>query len=178
LGLGVFLLVFCIYNFLRFDNIFQTGYVFIPGILSEPWFAKGIFHPSYITNHLRVIFLAKPIFSSKFPYITPSWGGLAIWITSPGFIYALFAPLKKLENRLAVIAIALIALVNFSFGSTGFSQFGYRYAVDFYPFLLLMLLTGIPKTGLKWHHWVLLSIGVVVNLWGVFWINKFGWVGF
>jgi hypothetical protein len=177
-GIAVFALFFLTYNFIRFGNIFQTGYVYIPGILKEPWFYKGIFSLSYIPNHLRVMFLSLPIFSSSFPYLIPSWGGLAIWITSPGFFYTLFAPLKKLENRLAWITILLIALVNFSFGSTGFSQFGYRYAVDFYPFLLFLMISRLSKSGLKWHHWVLLFIGILVNLWGVLFINKLSWVGF
>jgi hypothetical protein len=178
-GLIPFVVIFFSYNFLRFGNIFQTGYVFIPGLLKEPWFARGVFNPIYIGNHLKVLFLALPIFLSKFPYIRPSWGGLAIWITSPGFIYLIFTSLKEIRNRLALISVFLIALVNFSFGSTGFSQFGYRYAVDFYPFLLILLISGVARQrGPKWHHWLLLTLGIIVNFWGVLWINKFGWVSF
>jgi hypothetical protein len=115
---------------------------------------------------------------NRFPYLEPSWAGLAIWITTPAFIYTLFTNLKKWGVVLAWISISLIALVDFSHGSTGFAQFGYRFAVDFYPILTFLVVKSVSKTGLKWHHWLLLSVSILVNLWGVVWINKFGWVNF
>jgi uncharacterized membrane protein len=124
------------------------------------------------------MFLKLPIILKDFPFIKPSWAGMAIWITTPAFIYALGARLKDKINILSWISILSVGLVNFSYGSTGFSQFGYRYAVDFYPFLILLTIRGVSKTGLKWHHWLLLFVSIMVNLWGVLWINKFGWVSF
>jgi hypothetical protein len=59
----------------------------------------------------------------------------------------------------------------------GWTQFGYRYAIDFYPFLTLLTIKGVTKTGLRWHHWLLLFIGILVNAWGVIFINKLGFVG-
>ncbi len=177
-GLSFFVIFYCLYNYLRFGNIFQTGYRLIPGILQEPWFNRGQFHPTYIRNHLKILLAGLPKFSSNKPYVYPSWAGLAIWLTSPSFIFAFLAPLKKIENKLAWLSIVLIGLINFSYGSTGFTQFGYRYAVDFYPFLIFLTIKGVARTGLKKIHWLLLAIGIIVNLWGVLWINKFGWVGF
>jgi hypothetical protein len=176
--LGTFALIYCGYNFLRFGDLFENGYTLIPNILSEPWFNKGQFSFSYIPNHLYLLFQKTPIFQSDFPYIKQSWAGMAIWITTPAFIYALFANLKDRINLLSWTSVLLIGLVNFSYGSTGFSQFGYRYAVDFYPFLVLLTIKSVSKTGVKWHHWTLLIISIIVNLWGVLWINKFGWVSF
>src|SRR5437899_10469329 len=48
-------------------------------------------------------------------------------------------------------AIIPIALTNFSFAATGWTQFGYRYAMDFYPFLLLLVIRAIGNS-IKWHH--------------------------
>ncbi len=172
--IGVILFLF--YNFIRFGNIFNDGRTLIPGILNEPWFDKGMFSISYIKKHLEILFLSMPKFITKFPYITPSWAGLAIWITTPSFIFAFNSSLKKIENLLAWLSIILIALINFSFGSTGFSQFGYRYAVDFYPFLFFLTICGIKK--LKWYHWSLLIVCIVVNTWGVIFINKLNLVSF
>lgn len=175
---GLLLALFGYYNFLRFGSFVETGYSLIPNVLNEPWYEKGIFHYSYIENNLRVMFFSLPIFKNEFPYITPSWGGLSIFITSPIFIYMLFASLKEKENRYLWISLILIALINFSHGGTGFTQFGYRYAVDFYPFMFLLVINALRKKGVVWHHWLLLSLSVLVNLWGVLWINKFGWVSF
>ena len=177
-GLIPFIVFNCSYNFLRFGTILDKGYLLIPGVLAEPWYTKGILHPNYIVRHLKVLFLELPTFSRSLPYIKPSWAGMAIWITTPAFIYVFFAPLKQKLVKLSWMAITLTCLIIFSHGTTGFAQFGYRFAVDFYPFLILLTIKGVAKTGLKWHHWVLLVVGVVVNLWGVIFINKFGWVGF
>jgi hypothetical protein len=166
------------YNFIRFETIFDKGYLLIPGVLSEPWFNKGLFNLAYIPNNLRVMFASFPKLIKDFPYITPSWAGLSIWITTPAFIYASFASIKDKLVRFSWISILLISLVIFSHGTTGFAQFGYRFAVDFYPVLIFLTIKGMSSTGLKWHHWLLLFIGVLVNTWGVLWINKFGWVSF
>ena len=102
---------------------------------------------------------------------------MAIWLTTPAFIYAFFAGIK---NRLVIgcwITIILIAFVDFCHGTWGFAQFGYRYAVDFYPFLFLLTIKGIGD-AVKWHHKILIILGIIVNLWGVLWIHKFGWVGY
>lgn len=178
LGVTPFLIIYSTYNYLRFGNLFENGYTLIPGILKEPWFNQGQFSFYYIPIHLKVFLLGLPKISDKYPYIWPSWAGMAIWITTPAFVYSLRAKIVENTVKLTWLTVLLIGLLNFSYGSIGFSQFGYRYAVDFYPFLMFLTIKGVARTGLKWHHWLLLIIGVVVNLWGVVWINKFGWVSF
>lgn len=178
LGILPFLIFNAGYNFLRFGVVWDKAYLLIPGLMQEPWFNKGLFNLAYIPNNLRVMFASLPKIIDKFPFVIPSWAGLAIWITTPAFIYSLWANLKERVVQLAWLSIALIALIVFSHGTTGFTQFGYRFAVDFYPILTFLTIKGVAKNGLKWHHWLLLTIGVVVNLWGVIWINKFGWVSF
>lgn len=165
------------YNFLRFGSIFDKAYVLIPGLFKEPWYQNGLFSLKNIPNHLKVIFGSFPIFLNSFPYIQPSWGGLSIWITTPGFIYVFFNKPER-EVLFAWLSTILISILIFSHGTTGFTQFGYRFAVDFYPLLFYLLAKNLVNKDLKWHHWVLLSMGILVNLWGVLWINKFGWVSF
>ena len=180
-GILPFVLFNFYYNFIRFGTIFDQAYFVLPKILNEldkPWFAKGVIHIDYIPDNLRAMFWSFPKILNKFPFIQPSWAGLAIWITTPAFIYALCAPTKQAIVKLSWLAIFLIFLVVASHGGTGWAQFGYRFAVDFYPFLILLTIIAISKNRLMWHHWLLLFVGVVVNLWGVLWINKFGWVSF
>jgi hypothetical protein len=49
--------------------------------------------------------------------------------------------------------------------------------MDFYPFLFLLTVKGIGDE-IRWDHKVLIVAGILINLWGVLWINKFGWVGY
>ncbi len=166
------------YNFLRFGNIFETGYSLIPGVLDEPWYSKGIFHYSYLKRNLEAFLLAIPIFTNTFPYVKPSWSSLSILITTPAFIYSLLCKIKSKEVFFTYLSIVLIAITNFSHGGIGFTQFGYRYAVDFYPLIYLLLANYFSSNKIAWHHYLLLFISVIINLWGIIWINSFGWVSF
>lgn len=168
-----FLLFNFAYNFVRFGVIWDKAYQLIPGVSSEPWFQHGLVNPMYIPNHLKIFFLGLPKFIKGFPFVTPTWTGLAIWFTTPAFLYALSAKLKDKIVKFSWISILLISLLIFSHGSTGFTQFGYRFAVDFYPILIFLTVKGVATTGLKWHHWLLLFLSVIVNSWGVI-LNKFG----
>ena len=69
-------------------------------------------------------------------------------------------------------AIIPVALLLFSFAATGWAQFGYRYGLDFYPFLFLLTIRGIGEE-VKWHHKLLIVVSVAINLWGVLWIYQF-----
>lgn len=183
MGVGIlpFIAFNFIYNYIRFGTIFDQAYFLLPAILGEtdrPWFVHGVANPVYIMDNLRTMFWSFPKIINEFPYIIPSWAGLSIWITTPAFVYAFLANLKDRVVRYSWVVIILISLVIFSHGGTGWAQFGYRFAVNFYPFLILLVINGIEKRKLSWHHWLLLSISIIVNLWGVIWINKFGWVTF
>lgn len=177
LAMTPFFLINFGYNLLRFGSIFDKAYVLIPGLFNEPWYQNGLFSLKNIPNHLKIAFGSFPIFFNSFPYIQPSWSGLSIWITTPGFIYVFFNKLTR-ETLSAWLSIILISILIFSHGTTGFTQFGYRFAVDFYPLLFYLLAKSLVDKSLKWHHWTLLTIGILVNLWGVLWINIFNWVRF
>ncbi len=167
-----FIALFGLYNDLRFGDIFQTGLKLIPGLVNEPWFRNGIFSPTYIKDHFNLLFNSYPVFSSKFPFVIPTRSALAIWITSPVFILALNNNLKDKIVFSVWITIIFITLLDLSYGSPGISQFGYRYAVDIYPLIFLLIIKSAARTGIKWYHWVLLVLSVLVNLWGVVFLNK------
>lgn len=175
-SVGIFVLINALYNYARFGVFWDIGYLLIPGVLSEPWFSHGIENIIYIPQNLKSVFLSFPKHLNSPPYIEPSWNGLAIWITTPAFVFALLAPIKRRLTQFLWASILLIFVFVLSHGSNGFAQFGYRFAIDFYPFLIFLTLLGIEKTGVHKLQWIFLIVGIFVNLWGVLWINKFGWV--
>lgn len=167
-----------LYNYLRFGVFWNKGYALIPGVLTEPWYANGLVHPSYIARNLRLALFSLPKILDKVPFVEPSWSGLAIWFTTPAFILTLRASIKDKANLFAWLSAALVLTFVLMHGSPGFSQFGYRYAVDAYPFLLFLTIKSAAQSKLSWYHWLLLAAGILVNLWGVVWINKFGWASY
>jgi hypothetical protein len=176
IGVGIFVLLNFIYNFLRFHTPFDLAY-FIPGIDTpshEPWLNKGPFSLSYIRYHLSIIFARPPVFIKEPPFVLPSLAGMSIWITTPAFVYAFFADIRNKVALACWSGIIPIALCLFTKNGTGWTQFGYRYAMDFYPFLLLLTVKGVGNE-IRWHHKILICLGILVNLWGVLWINKFLW---
>jgi hypothetical protein len=176
-GLLIFVTLNGLYNYLRFGVFWDIGYTLIPGISTEPWYQKGIIHPTYILEHLKIIFLRIPEFENNFLYFKPSLFGYAIWFTTPAFLFSVFNKIKEKVVWSTWLSIILISILIFSHGSTGFSQFGYRFAVDFYPFLTYLTISGIANlNGPKWYHWLLLIVGILINTWGVLWINKFNWI--
>jgi 4-amino-4-deoxy-L-arabinose transferase-like glycosyltransferase len=177
LGVSIFFVLNFAYNWLRFGTIFDVAYTLRPGIFEEPWFQKGLLSLSYIPEHLKIIFLKGPNILEHFPYFQPSLAGMAIWFTTPAFIFALFYTFWHFREKITFacwLAILPIAILLMSHGGTGFTQFGYRYATDFYPFLFL--LTFLEMRNLKPYHKFFIIISILVNLWGVVSINKFGFV--
>ncbi|MEP6872483.1 MAG: hypothetical protein ABI939_11640, partial [Anaerolineaceae bacterium] len=70
------------------------------------------------------------------------------------------------------LAILFTIPIHFTVGVTGWPQFGYRYLLDYVPFVFLLTWQGMgPK--LKWHHVAVISLGVFINLMGVLYVNKF-----
>jgi hypothetical protein len=175
-GLTVFVALNAAYNWARFNTPLDAAYLHRPGVLEEPWFRSGLLHPSYIPRHLRVLFLELPRFVGHSPYVLPSWTGLALWITTPAMTLALGAPFRR-ETWACWAGILPVALVNMMHGTWGFAQFGYRFALDYYPFLFLLVAVALGDRIRSWHV-ALIAASVAVNLWGVLWINAFGWVTF
>lgn len=178
LGLGIlpFVVFGLFYNYLRFGNIFEFGYSLVPGVLDDPRFKYGLVNLRYVPRHLKVFFLKLPIFSREFPFVKPSWMGMAIWLTTPVFLFSLLAKIKEKIVQALWLTIFLISIPAFIHCGEGYTQFGYRFAMDFIPFLLLLTTMGIGRK-VQWYHKTLIIISIIVNLWGVLWINKFGWVG-
>jgi len=170
-GMAVFVLLDFAYNYARFGTVFNVGYWLIPGVMDEPWFQHGHFSLLYIDDNLKPFLLGLPILTSTAPYVQFPMSGMAIWFTTPAFLFALRSKLRDKVTLCAWLGILCIAAVIFTNAATGWG-FGYRYAVDFYPFLFLLTVRGMGG-NLKWYHKVLIIIGVIVNLVGVVAINKF-----
>ncbi len=161
-----------LYNWVRFGMIADVANALRQGILDEPWFAQGLFHYSYIPRHLTILFEKLPVLVPSPPYMLVPWTGLALWVTTPAFVYALRAPATR-ETLGAWLGIGAVALVIFSYGYPGMSQFGYRFATDFYPLLMALTLWGTRgrvSTPVK----VLILLSVLVNVWGVV-FARMGW---
>jgi hypothetical protein len=175
-GLGLMIAVYELYNFGRWGVFSDLGYTLIPGIGQDPYFQEGIFNVSYIPRNIYAILFQGPILLEKFPYFEPNWMGLGLFFTTPAFIYAFKGPWNRL-SKYAGLAILCILPILITHGTVGFTQFGYRFSLDFTPFMMLLAAKGM-RENLCWEEKALIIISVLVNLWGVLSIIKFNFVSF
>ena len=82
---------------------------------------------------------------------------------------------------LATLAIGVVNLMHFS---QGWVQFGYRFSLDFAPFLLVAVALGTERflgprgPSRPWRLAVvvgLVAASVAIQAWGVAWARTLGW---
>ena len=106
--------------------------------------------------------------TAKIPFsihLLPFWLMIAV---------AVFFSIRN-RDRLVIACWAAIvptAFAIFNFAATGWAQFGYRYGLDFSPFLWLLVARFIGD-NLKWWHVFLIAIAIAVNLGGVLFTYQF-----
>lgn len=163
------------YNNHRFHSFFETGYNYNISKNDGPiagnykYGQVNILHiPSNLYSFL--IMSPEPVLEKfdqgmnlKFPYLRADGWGVAIWFTSPLFLYLLTNFKKGKHTVSASFACILLAMPVFLWYSIGFAQFGYRYALDFLPFLFLILLPSLAPRITK-NAIILITVGVIFNL--------------
>lgn len=160
-----------LYNFRRFHSPFDTGYTRNVSILDKDYYnyKHGWFSPAHIPANLYALLIMPPEpilkegiqFVLKFPYLKVNHFGLAIWFTSPLFLYLLLA--KKESWTFSTIAgVVVLLFPSLIYFGIGISQYGYRYSLDFVPLLFLILLSAF-KRGLPDFAKILIFVGIIFN---------------
>jgi len=70
------------------------------------------------------------------------------------------------------ITVALIATPDFLYYLNGWYQFGMRHALDFEPFLLVLMAFAVRRSMPVWGA-ALCAYSALVGAWGVWWWNTF-----
>jgi hypothetical protein len=161
--LGACALGYITYNVARYGTFQDLGY-YHPNYFREPWFQRGRFDITYIPRHFRAIFLEHPSRLDRFPFFQPKSGGTALIITTPAFLYALRARLST-RTVVAAITLFLVFIPLVLHGVTGWSQFGYRFALDALPSFWLLTASGM-RERLNPLKIALIAFCVLVNGWG------------
>jgi hypothetical protein len=170
-GLGLFLCVGIsfVYNFLRYGTIWHLGYQLLEkrfyNISNE--YAEGSYSLGYYPRHLKAVFWSFPRRTSSFPYFSPNFHSMALWIVMPAVILAFWAPIKKKLVWSSWLVILIISMSHFFHGGIGATQFGYRYALDYFPFLFIIFAQAIKKNFYWWQKGLII-LSIIINLWGVY----------
>jgi hypothetical protein len=141
------LLVLFLYNFVRFGNVMEFGYrlQLLTGeqAANRTYGLWGLVHfPANLYYFLfkgpEGIFLPGTKIMT-YPYLRPNSWGMSILFTSPIFLWIFKAPWENPVVRLSALTSTLFFFALMGYYGIGVDQYGYRYALDFYPFLFVML---------------------------------------
>lgn len=170
LGVGVFVFLDSLYNYLRLSDINPLSpYAKMPESQKTEALKNGFISFKNIPMQLDAMFFRLPHIQNSWPYLVPSLYSLAIWFTSPAILFAFKAKksVLMLANWFAIIPTFFIISL---WMVVGYSQFGYRFAQDFMPFILILVALGVSQKP-KPVAYLLLLLSIIVNLWGVVMIN-------
>lgn len=178
--IGLTLLFLMSYNYLRFADPFETGYKYnisLPYTANFPASQKyGVFSLTHIPINIYYFLFSAPVLLRNqegfpvFPFLKADHWGLSIIFTSPLFLLSFFF-LNPKRHWKEMIAIIFIGLSIFTYYGVGVSQFGYRYALDFYPFLFLVLLDVLKGKLLPIHKIIIIysiffNFLFMLSIWG------------
>lgn len=133
--------VFGFYNYFRFGSFLDQGYFNQTLTNSDLINARniGFFNLVHLPKNLYFLLFSLP-FSLTFPYLKANPWGISIWITSPYLLYLFFLKFKDTTSKVLILTVLLVSLPIILFYGIGYRQFGYRYALDFFPFLFLLFI--------------------------------------
>lgn len=164
------------YNYVRFGNLFETGYSI--QILTNQALVKardyGVFSLVHIPGNLYYFIFNAPIPVLKdgishvlaFPFIKSDSWGLGIFFISPYLLYLFRLSYKDKVSRLLIATSIIIAIPIFTYYGIGFIQLGFRYSLDFMPFIYFLFMRnyssqfGAVSLRLKW----LIAISAIFDL--------------
>jgi len=143
--------------------------------IDEPWFSEGLLDISYIPRQLNAILFYTPVFTDQFPYFKPSFMGLGLFLTTPALLYMFRARLKERMTLAALAALLLVYIPIVTYGATGWLQFGYRFSIDFLPFMAILVASGM-RYRLDRLKIAVIILSCAINLWGTLSFHKFDWM--
>lgn len=170
LGLSPALAFNAFYNYLRFGKFGDFAYTLYLNSQSldiqRSVFPYGFFSIQYLPDRIKDLFFSFPIITTQPPFIIPSLNSMAVYIVTPAIFLILFASFRKRLIYSALIAVLVVSIPSLIKGGNGFTQFGFRYSLDFLPFLLVLMASGLEKR-FNIYSKLLIILSIAINLWGV-----------
>jgi hypothetical protein len=155
-------------NYVRFGRPTEFGHSFLYNNRVNADVARwGLFNVHYLWRNLRAAFLLLPTVSwpsGRPPQPAFDPHGMSLFITTPLFALLFWPKAKPRLNRILWLTVAAVSIPGFFYQNDGWRQFGFRFSLDYTPYLFLLLAVGGWKIG-RWF-WALAAVGLAINLWG------------
>ncbi|MGZ6268394.1 MAG: hypothetical protein ACXWNR_07550 [Candidatus Limnocylindrales bacterium] len=158
------------FDFARFGSALETGY----GIASiapplEALRSQGLFSVVHVPTNLALFVGGGFGIRDTFPWLVPSSEGHSILLTTPALLIAVNAGLRDRQNlMLWCVAILTAIPVFLYYGGGGGATYGYRYAMDFVPFLFALVAIALKERFGNLEK-VLIGLSVAFVCYGYVW---------
>ncbi|HKQ71555.1 MAG TPA: hypothetical protein VJT73_19555 [Polyangiaceae bacterium] len=132
----------------------------------------GLFSYHYLARNLGIVTSSLPFWSRTAPKLQVNTHGLALWVTTPLYLWLLWPRKKSFVWRSLAISIAPVALAFLLYQNSGWLQFGYRFSNDYAVFLFALLAMGGYKLGRLFYAFA--AWGIAVNTFGALTFQRQG----
>ena len=131
------------FNFARFGSVSEFGHRFFWNNRVNADIAQyGLFDWHYLPRNISAAFLKLPTLSLDPFHIGYDPHGMSLFLTTP-LLILLFFPRQKPRLTLALaLTAAAIALPGLFYQNDGYMQFGFRFSLDYTPYLIVLLALG------------------------------------
>jgi hypothetical protein len=154
------------YNLYRFGSLGEFGHRFLyNNRVNVDIDRYGLFHWVYLPRNLEAAFLKLPKLSLEPLRLGYDPHGLSLLLTLPLLVFLLVPKTRPRLHWPLWLTVAVCALPGLFYQNTGYMQFGFRFSLDYTPYLLLLFAVG----GWSLRHRGVLAValfGVLVNFWG------------
>jgi hypothetical protein len=129
------------FDWARFGDPLQTGYglSWLTPAFDEAR-SRGMFSVVHLPTNLGLFLVGGFDLRTTFPWLVPSVQGHSILLTTPALLLAFAAPWRIPLVRVLWGAVIVTSIPVFLYyGGGGANTYGYRYAMDFVPFMLPLI---------------------------------------
>ena len=159
-------------NQARFGNPFEYGHSFLGGPAGARIKQHGLFAYHYLWWNLSTMLLGLPKITDKFPFVDYDPNGMSVFLTTPLLLWLLWPKRKPLDYKI-FWATALAGLLPCLFyQNSGYVQFGFRFALDVMPYLIMILVTG--GLEIKRREEILIALSILINFAGAISFKRSG----
>jgi hypothetical protein len=152
------------HNAARFGDPWEVGYRYL-GVAWSKRIAKwGLFDYHYLARNLGVMLSGLPWFPAGAGPLQINGHGLALWLTTPMYLWLLLTRRFTQLTWLLLGTALLVALPTLLYQNTGWVQFGYRFSNDYAPLLFVAL--AISGPSLRGSFMLASAFAVIVNFFG------------
>lgn len=164
-------------NELRFGQLNHFGHRYLAGGSLNRIQTYGLFNFHFLSKNLSALLTLIPRFQPDPPYVIISKHGMSLFMTTPAFLYLFLPEERDLDVdafwwRLVWIAVAVVGIPALFYQNTGYAQFGYRFAMDYLPLLIVLLAIG--RRPLSWLFKACVVAGFAVNGFGAVTFKRAG----